>query len=201
MTEPLEGELIPEDDGYIGSMRDFRWPDEALKSVGMRESLMMTKQACFLRAYSVRGIMKDGCYAAGVSRQTIVHWRNTDERFKELLSAAEDEARDNIEAEAHRRAVVGFEEPVIYQGLPTMVTDPETGKERMLTVRKYSDQLMAIMLKGARPEKYRENHKVQVEGGGATGILVVPGPISQEAWAEQAAIQQQKYSGRSGDGE
>lgn len=201
MTTPIEGELIPEDEDFLGSMRDFQWTDEQLKSVSMRTSLMMTKQACFLRAYSIRGIVKDGCHAARVSRETVGYWREHDERFRKLCAAAEDEARDNIEAEAHRRAVVGFEEPVIYQGLPTMVTDPETGKERMLTVRKYSDQLMAIMLKGARPEKYRENHKVQVEGGGATGILVVPGPISQEAWAEQAAIQQQKYSGRSGDGE
>lgn len=50
-----------------------------------------------------------------------------------------------LEQEAYRRAVEGVEEPV-YQG-----------GELVGTVRRYSDKLLEFLLRGRRPQVYREN--------------------------------------------
>ena len=162
--------------------------------------MSLERRRLFLRAFAHRGIVLEGCRAAGVSRDAVYHWRETSEWFSTLYDIAVEEAADRIEAEAIRRAVDGYDEPVIYQGMPTTVVDPETGEQRQLTVRKYSDALMALVLKGARPEKYRENHKVEVEGG-AGGVLIVPGAIDPKAWAEAARAQQAKFAGNEGEPE
>ena len=49
-----------------------------------------------------------------------------------------------LEAEAWRRAHDGIEEPILYKG--QVVTH----------VRKYSDLLLMFLLKGLRPEKFRD---------------------------------------------
>jgi len=165
------------------------------------QRLSLSRQVAFLRAFAIRGIVLDGIEAAKVSRGLVNgYWRKEDEWFSTLYDMAVSEAADRIEAEAHRRAVTGYDEPVIYQGLPTRITDAETGEEKTLTVRKYSDQLMALLLKGSKPEKYRDNHKVEHGfGEGTTGVLVVPAPVDPEAWAKAAREQQAKYAGNTGD--
>ena len=62
-----------------------------------------------------------------------------------LFEEASEDAADSLEAEARRRAVEGVEEPVgWYKGQAGGV------------VRKYSDTLLIFLLKGRRPELYRE---------------------------------------------
>ncbi len=59
-------------------------------------------------------------------------------------------AADVLEAEAHRRAVEGVEEPVgWYKGVAGG------------TVRRYSDVLLIFTLKGLLPDIYRERKDVQ----------------------------------------
>ena len=53
-------------------------------------------------------------------------------------------AVDVLESEAHRRAVTGFQRPVIYQG------------EITETYTDYSDSLLTMLMKGNKPEKYKE---------------------------------------------
>ena len=60
---------------------------------------------------------------------------------------AREEAADTLEAEARRRAIEGVEEPVFHKG------------ERVGTVRKHSDLLLIFLLKGARPQKFRDNYQ------------------------------------------
>lgn len=119
--------------------------------------------------------------------------------FHEAWDAALEEAADDIEAEVHRRAVKGFEEPVVHQGEQCFVRDPETGElERdengrpvPLTVRKYSDRMLEILIKARKPERFRENYKVTHAGEGGFGVLVVPSlPASEDDW-EAGAIEQQ----------
>ena len=55
-----------------------------------------------------------------------------------------EQAADVLEREAWRRASEGVKQPVFYQG------------EVCGHVRKYSDVLLIFLLKGARPDKYRE---------------------------------------------
>lgn len=62
-------------------------------------------------------------------------------------------AADLIESEAMRRAIDGFDRPVIYKG---EVTDTYTD---------YSDSLMGIILKGNKKEKYKE----RTEHSGSVG--------------------------------
>ena len=70
---------------------------------------------------------------------------------------------DRLEAEARRRAIEGIEKPVFYKGKMCYrdEVDPATGERRgtgePLLIRKSSDVLLMFLLKGARPEKYREN--------------------------------------------
>lgn len=180
--------------GTVSELELVEWELEGLTS---SERLSLERRRLFLRAFAARGIVAEGCRAAGVSRDAVYHWRETSEWFEQLYLIAIEEAADRIEAEAIRRAVDGYDEPVIYQGMPTSVVDPVTGEQRTLTVRKYSDTLMAMILKGARPEKYRDNHKVELSGGGG-GVLIVPGVIDPKAWAEAAREQQAKYAGNEG---
>lgn len=181
--------------GPVSELELVEWELDGLSA---SERLSIERRRLFLRAFATRGIVLEGCRAAGVSRSTVDKWREQSEWFEELYCIAIEEAADRIEAEAIRRAVDGYDEPVIYQGMPTTVVDPVTGEQRQLTVRKYSDALMALVLKGARPEKYRENHKVEVEGG-AGGVLIVPGAIDPKAWAEAAREQQAKFAGNEGE--
>ena len=58
---------------------------------------------------------------------------------------------DAFQEEAHRRAVQGIEKPV-YQG------------GRLVgTVREYSDTLLIFLLKGLRPERYKERVYIDIE--------------------------------------
>lgn len=180
-----------------GSLTELELVEWELEGLTSQERMSLEKRRLFLRAFAVRGIVAEGCRAAGVSRAAVTHWRETSEWFETLYAAAIEEAADRIESEAIRRAVDGYDEPVVYQGMVSVVVDPETGRERMLTVRKYSDALMQTILKGARPEKYRDNHKVEVTGGGG-GVLIVPAAVDPESWARAAREQQARYAGNEG---
>lgn len=181
--------------GPISELQLVEWE---LERVSITKRVHLDRQCRFLRAFAISGIIMHGCKAAGVSRGAVVVWRRDSEWFSMLYELAIEEAADRIEAEAIRRAVDGYDEPVLYQGMPTYVIDPVTGEERQMTVRKYSDQLMSLVLRGARPSKYRENHKVEVESTSG-GVLIVPGVIDPVAWAEAAKAQQAKYAGNEGD--
>jgi hypothetical protein len=62
----------------------------------------------------------------------------------------------------------GWEEPVIYQGglCYAMGKDGKPSKEP-LTTRKYSENLLMFILKGGRPEKYREYFKGELKHSGS----------------------------------
>ena len=76
--------------------------------------------------------------------------RKTDEDFGQAYSEAMDEAVDRLEAEAWRRALEGIEHKVFQAG--KLVVDPETNQPMIL--RRYSDPLLVMLLKGSRPDKY-----------------------------------------------
>jgi len=59
---------------------------------------------------------------------------------------------DFLEDESRRRAIDGVTKPVFYKGL-------ECG-----SVQEYSDGLLQFLLKGRRPEKFRENIDLDVSG-------------------------------------
>lgn len=98
---------------------------------------------------------KEAAERIGISRTTVFQWKRDDETFYARWVEAIDEGTDLLEAEARRRAVEGIDEPVFYQGVECAV------------VRKYSDGLLTLMLKGRRSDVYNtERHEHTGDGGG-----------------------------------
>ena len=98
----------------------------------------------FLLELAQRGNVTDACRAAGVSRNTAYQKRMLDEVFAECWDFARAAAGDALEREAWRRAVEG-------------VASAKTVAGEREEYREYSDALLIVLLKGAKPEKYKEN--------------------------------------------
>lgn len=105
----------------------------------------------FLQSLASIGNISKACVAAQVSRQTVYRHRNSDPDFSAAWDEALEAAADLLEEEARRRAHDGWTEPVYQRG------------EHVGNVRKYSDTLLIFLLKGARPEKYRERLSIITE--------------------------------------
>lgn len=104
----------------------------------------------FLRELARVGIVGAACKKAKVGRTTAYKTRDEDAEFAAAWAAALDDAADDMETEAWRRGKAGVLKPV-YQG----------GK-KVGSVREYSDTLLIFMLKGTRPEKYRDRQQIDV---------------------------------------
>ncbi len=107
----------------------------------------------FLAALAKRGNISDACKAARIHRSTAYDHQQSDEQFAAAWLVALDEGADVLEAEAHRRSVSGLvRKKFTKDGDP--IIDPATGKQYVEL--EYSDTLLIFLLKGARPEKYRD---------------------------------------------
>ena len=89
---------------------------------------------------------------AGVSRQQAYRTRNRNRTFRRQWDEALEQAVDLLDGEARRRATVGVEEPIYYQG------------GQVGAVRKYSDALLMFLLRAHQPHLYRDNVKVEHAG-------------------------------------
>lgn len=87
---------------------------------------------------------------ANADARLLARWREEDGGFLVREKMARDQLADSLEAEAIRRAFKGVRKPV-YQGglLAGYVTE-------------YSDQLLTLMLKAMRPERFRDTATVSV---------------------------------------
>jgi hypothetical protein len=144
------------------------------------------RQDAFLEVFRVTGNTSASCRTVGISTNLVTkYWLKEDKEFVERYAVALEEANDWLEQEAFRRGFQGVDKPVIHQGMPTMLEDPETGEKHMFTVKEYSDPLLLSLMKARRPEKFRENQKVthDVEKG---GVLVVPGTVAMDDWERMA---------------
>jgi hypothetical protein len=106
----------------------------------------------FLAALSEGYAVKYACIAAGVTRSRVYAWRDEDAGFRAAWDAALADGTETLEQEARRRAVEGTEEPIYQQG------------NLIGTVRKYSDTLLIFLLKGRKPDTYRDNVAVDHKG-------------------------------------
>jgi hypothetical protein len=101
----------------------------------------------FLQCFATHGIVLHACQQAGIGRRIVYKWLEKDTRFAALYAEAQEDAIDLLEAEARRRAVEGWVEPVYQKG----------GK--VGEVRKFSDTLLVLKLKAKKPE-YRDKYEV-----------------------------------------
>jgi hypothetical protein len=135
-----------------------------------------SKVRAFLAAIEVCPSITRAAKAAGIQRG--VHYR----RYKEdpVYKAAFDEAWERgvqaLEDDAAEKAMIGYEEPVVYQGAlcytPILkdgqVARGEDGKPLMkpLTIRRPNPSLLMFLLRGAKPEKFRERYEHTGKDGG-----------------------------------
>ena len=134
------------------------------------------RKARFIEALGeTHGTVTAACRIAGISKQTAYDARKEDPEFAEAWAEAVDYVGDVLEQTAFQRAVQGWEEPV-YQG-----------GNLVGTIRKYSDKLLEICLKGARPEKYRERISTDSRIEVTSGVLAVAATATDTAdWLKSA---------------
>lgn len=132
-------------------------------------------RTAYLNALRELPVIKHACEAAGVDRSTAWRARESDPDFADAEREAMEEGVDKAEAEAFRRGVVGFDEPVVdkgrlaYRYAPVRVPDVNgneveewrivrdaEGKPVPLTIRKHSDTMLALVLKGRRKKVYAD---------------------------------------------
>ena len=104
-----------------------------------------TKQRAFLSAFRRTGTVTGAAREAAVSRSAHYAWLDSDIEYAERFEAANEEATDELEQEARRRALEGVEELVF------------RGGERVGTIRKYSDPLLMMLLRAKRPHQFKES--------------------------------------------
>jgi hypothetical protein len=110
------------------------------------------RQRALLEAYVETGQVVSACKAARVCRSDHYKWMKTDRAYAEAFELADEMSADLLEDEVLKRAKDGVVEAVFYQGKPV-------GARRI-----YSDGLAMFLLQGKRPQKYRQNQKVELTG-------------------------------------
>ena len=134
------------------------------------------KLAAFLDELCQYGNVSESCAKAEVGRVTVYRHRKENPEFAKAWEEALAIGTQALEDEAKRRAFSGWEEPVIHQGRRQYeeVVDEKTGEVKLVPVgvRKYSDTLLIFLMKGLKPETYKERAHVQSEVSGPGG-----GPI------------------------
>ena len=133
----------------------------------------------FLAHFALTGNITASAAAVGIDRGTAARLRDRDKGFDEACKAALEEASDHLEEEARRRAVDGWVEPVYGSG-GTGVGTIEVG-----TIRKYDSTLLIFLLKGARPEKYRERFDTKLSGSLDIGTVVAAAHASALGGADE----------------
>lgn len=119
------------------------------------------KKIAFLKSLEAEGgSITAAAKAAEIARSTVYNWIEKDRTFAELYDQQLEKSTKALEAEAIRRAMKGFEEPVFYQG------------KQVSTIRKYSDNLLMFLLKRRDPA-YRDNFVQNVGIWGADGNVNV----------------------------
>lgn len=154
--------------------------------------LIERKQEIFLQTMAKGLSMTAALKAADLTDTTVYRWRKELEGFNERWIAAEEAGTDVLEDELLRRAKDGVKRmKFTAKGTPCMVRcdadDPEAEEYqdregnpiymKPYSEQEYSDTLGIFLLKGRRPQKYRDNHKMEISGPDG-------GPIVLQALAE-----------------
>lgn len=109
----------------------------------------------FLLTLSRTGNPSVSCQASGLTRRQVAMIRQRDLFFAQAYDEALDDAADLLEAEAWRRALEGVAQPLLRAGQPMLDAAGE-----VITVRRYSDPLLVMLLRGCKPGKF---HRTAVD--------------------------------------
>lgn len=140
----------------------------------------------FLEALRNMPVISHACDAAGIARSTAWRQYQDDEEFKAAWDDAMETAIDKAEQEAYRRAVDGWNEPVIDKGRLAWAYERKVSEEGIesfspvldangqpvpLTIRKRSDSLLQFVLKGRRRNVYGDKQEITGANGGPVTVL------------------------------
>lgn len=117
----------------------------------LTDDAVRRKKAAFLKAYGETCMITSAAEKAKIGRQSHYDWLEADPEYKAAFESAAERAVDAMEDEAKRRAMHGVERPVTVAG-------------KKVTIREYSDTLLIFLLKGARPDKYRDRWSGELSG-------------------------------------
>jgi hypothetical protein len=137
---------------------------------------MVSKQEAFLAAYAEVGNITHAAEIVGVERTRHYDWLRSDPEYAEAFKKADEQAIEKLEQEARRRAVTGVRRKK-FTGKGEPVIDPVTGEQYV--EEEYSDTLLIFLMKGARPEKYKDrvhNEHTGADGGPIQIVSAIPRP-------------------------
>jgi hypothetical protein len=106
------------------------------------------KREAFLQYLRMSGNVSYSASMCGIKRRTAYLHREADKEFKKEWDDAYNAGIDALEQEARRRAFSGTKRSTVRYA--------KDGSKSVTTWTEYSDNLLMFLLKGARPEKYRE---------------------------------------------
>lgn len=155
-------------------------------------------QELFLQILEDTASPKQAAQVCGISRRLAFEYKKEDLEFRRRWDQAIEVAMDALLDEAYRRACIGVEEPVIYQGQLAMTRDLQTGDERPLTVRKHSDRLLEVMLKFRYGDQLADRLRVKVDDTGLDAESLLQMPSEERA---QLVTLLGKYKSNQTDGE
>lgn len=115
----------------------------------------------WLENFRTTGNVRLACEAVGISRSTILHYREADPEFAKAYADAEEDAADHLEDAAYKRAV---------NGVDRRRYDKDGNCIAEETV--YSDTLLLALLKARRPTKFRDNSKLELTGANGGPVAV-----------------------------
>ena len=146
-------------------------------SIALTYEIVQPEKRAFIAAYAECGTITKAAEIAGIARQTHYDWSKSDPSYARACEAAYEQAGERLEEEARRRAVEGVEKPVFYQG------------QQCGVVNEYSDTLLIFLLKGAKPEKYKERISNEVSvipsaAGGVNTLKQLKEQREEEEWEE-----------------
>ena len=139
-------------------LNERREPEQPVEDDLLFTTISNPKKRAFLAAFASCGHVVDAAKLAGISWTSHYNWLKEDDNvsYTEAFNRAREIAGDIAEGEIYRRAFLGFDHPVIYEGKITT------------TYKNYSDNLAMFWLKGLKPERYRDN----VNLSGSVGLPV-----------------------------
>ncbi len=106
-------------------------------------------KTAFLQSFAMMGNVRLACQKAGVSRASLYEWLEKDTAFSVQYHQAEKDFFDLAYGEFVKRAIQGYEKPVVSMGRVVMVGD---GKEaKPLMERVVSDRLLEMIIKRGYP--------------------------------------------------
>lgn len=133
------------------------------------------KRLKFLCLLSETGNVTESAKKSGLNRQFLYDFRESHQDFAAAWDKCIKRAGGKLKEEALRRAVKGIMEPVYYKG------------KKVGSIRKYSDPLLTLLIKGAFPDEYADRAKTEVKNTEPIIIRWMPPPELAPAVAPENA--------------